>query len=75
MRGPLGAITTAVLTTSTIVGRILSERYDAKDEAPYNYNWYWVVESSDGRLYHSGPHSAVDFEHQPISGLSLGVSK
>jgi hypothetical protein len=67
----------SVQTTGTVVARMLSERYDPKDEAPYNYNWYWVVKSSDGRLFHSGPHRDVDFGHrlhQPISSLSLGVS-
>jgi hypothetical protein len=64
-------------TTNQVVGRLLSERHDPKDEAPFNYNWYWVVQSSDGSFYHSGPHRDVDFGHhlyEPILSLSMGVS-
>ena len=67
----------SIQTTGTMVARMLTERYDHNDQAPYNYNWYWVVESPEGRLFHSGPHRDVDFGHhleRPISALSLGVS-
>jgi hypothetical protein len=40
----------SVGTTGEVVGRLLSERYDKKDEAPYNYNWYWIVQSSPGPI-------------------------
>ncbi len=54
----------SISTTAAHVGRLLSERYDPKDEKPYNYNWYAVVETPDGTLYQSGPHRDVDFGHQ-----------
>ena len=67
----------SVQTTGTVVERLLTERYDRKDEAPYNYNWYAIVRGSNGELYQSGPHRDVDFGHhlgQPLSDLSLGLS-
>ncbi len=66
----------SIQTTGTVVARLLTERYDPKDEAPFNYNWYAVVQSSNGAFYQSGPHRDVDFGHhlsRPISNLSLGL--
>lgn len=51
-------------TTAQHVARLLSERYDPKDEEPWNYDWYAVVQTSEGELYQSGPHPDVDFGHQ-----------
>lgn len=68
----------SVRTTGTIVARLLSERYDRKDQKPYNYNWYAVVESVNGTLYQSGAHRDIDFGHhlsQPVSNISLGMSR
>ena len=64
----------SVQTTGTVVGRLLSERYDAKDEKPYNYNWYWLAQNQDGNYYLSGPHKDVDFGHhlqEPVSDTTL----
>ncbi len=41
----------SVETTAEHVARLISERYDPKDVAPWNYDWYAVVESPDGRLF------------------------
>lgn len=63
-------------TTSVHVVRLLTERYDPSDSAPWNYNWYWVVQSTDGALYQSPPSRDVDFGHHlrnPISDLSVGL--
>jgi hypothetical protein len=63
-------------TTSELVGRLVSERYDKKDSDPYNYDWYAVVQVKNGALLQSGPHKDVDFGHhlaQPVSAGSLGL--
>lgn len=68
----------STLTTGMVAGRLLTERYDSRDEAPYNYNWYLVVRSAAGRLYQSGPHRDVDVGHQlrqPASDESLGIAR
>jgi hypothetical protein len=75
--GP-GEAQPSVCTTATVVARLLSERYDPKDEAPYNYNWYFVVRSSDGQLYQSGPSRDVDFGHHlrdPVASAMLQVRR
>ena len=65
-------------TTGHQVGRLLSERYDSGDSEPWNYNWYAVVQSSNGSLYQSGPSRDIDFGHhlqEPVSNLSIGVGR
>ena len=72
-----GEAAPSIHTTATVVGRLLTERHDPKDEAPYNYNWYAVVQSSNGALYQSGPHRDIDFGHhlsQAVSTLTLGIT-
>jgi hypothetical protein len=61
-------------TTAQHVARLLAERYDPADEAPYNYNWYSIIQSADGSYWQSSPSRDVDFGHHlsvPISELSL----
>ena len=51
-------------TTAAVVGRLMTERHDVKDEPrPYNYNFYLVVESTDGRAFQSGPMRTSDVSH------------
>jgi hypothetical protein len=66
----------SVTTTVEHAARLLAERLDPKDAQPYNYNWYAIIQSSNGDFYQSGPHSSVNFGHhlaQPVSLESLGV--
>ena len=68
----------SVETTGEHVARLLAERYDAKDAEPYNYNWYAIVQSSNGSFYQSGPCRDIDFGHhlgQPVSLASIGLSQ
>lgn len=51
-------------TTSPVVGRLLSERLDSKDRDPFNYNFYFLVEANDERIWQSSPVRIVDFGHQ-----------
>ena len=63
-------------TSSQVVARLLTERLDEKDEEPFNYDWYGVVQSSSGSYYLSGPHKDIDFGHhlaQPVSAISIGT--
>src|SRR5438132_25969 len=62
--GLLPGETIPSLTTSVEhAARLLAERYDHKDAEPYNYNWYAIVQSSNGDFYQSGPFRNVDFGH------------
>ena len=61
-------------TTAPMVLRLLTERLDLKDSEPFNYNWYAIIRSSTGALFHSGPHREVDFGHHlanPVSSSSI----
>jgi hypothetical protein len=63
-------------TSAQVVARVISQRYDSKDTQPFNYDWYAIVQGSDGAFYHSGPHKNVDFGHHrsaPVSDANLGV--
>lgn len=65
------------VTTAEMVARLLTERFDAKDTLPLNYNWYSIVERSDRQFFQSGPHKDVDFGHHlasPASLASIGVT-
>lgn len=66
----------SIETSANPVARVVSERVDSKDTQPLNYNWYAVVQSSDGVFYQSGPRSNIDFGHhrsEPVSDASLGI--
>jgi hypothetical protein len=63
-------------TTAKVVARLVTERFDAGDREPNNYNWYAVVKITDDRYLQSGPHNNIDFGHhlaQPVSDTSLGI--
>jgi len=67
--------TPSVATTALVVARLLSERFDSKDTQPINYDWYSIMQRSDGAFFQSGPHKDIDFGHHlssPISLASLG---
>ena len=57
--------TTSSLSTASVVGRLLTERHDAKD-APqtFNYNYYLLVRSRDGEAFQSGPIPTSDLAHR-----------
>ncbi len=52
-------------STVKVVARLLTERVDQKD-APeiYNYNFYMIAESSDGRYFQSPPIKTTDPPHR-----------
>ena len=59
----------STISTSTgIVATLLTERIDLKD-APfiYNYNFYLIAETTDGRLFQSSPIIPNDPVHQSSS--------
>jgi len=69
-----GEITPSLQTTASMVAKLITERFDPRDELPYNYNWYAVIESSNGGLFQSGPHRDVEFGHHlatPVSSSSV----
>ena len=61
-------------TTASIVGRLLTERYDIKDQPkPYNYNFYMLVLSTGGQVYQSPPivtSSPPHHSSEPASWLN-----
>ena len=59
---PLGGIASTA-TTASVVGRILTERWDRKDHPrPWNYNYYLLAESTAG-IFQSGPLRTTDPAH------------
>ena len=50
-------------TTANVVARLLTERYDSKDFRSYNYNFYLISRSTDGRLYQSPPIRTSEPQH------------
>jgi hypothetical protein len=51
-------------STAKVVARLLTERYDTKDDPrPYNYNFYLFAQSTDGRLFQSPPITTTDPRH------------
>jgi hypothetical protein len=74
---PPGESVPSSATTSQQVARLLTERYDPADEAPYNYNWYVIVKRADGTHWQSSPCRDVDFGHhlrESVPEVSLKVS-
>ena len=58
---PGGIASTA--TTANVVGRILTERFDAKDDPrPWNYNYYLLAETTRG-VFQSGPLRTTNPPH------------
>lgn len=53
------------LTTAQIAARLFTERLDPKD-APdiFNYDLYLLAETTDGRLFQSGPIPTTDPPHR-----------
>jgi len=54
---------------TNIVAYLITERSDAKDDLPFNFNVYLIAESTDGRLYQSPPIPTIDPAHHS-SGAS-----
>jgi hypothetical protein len=55
---------TSHATTAGIIGRLLTERYDRKDQPkPYNYNFYFLAQSTSGEVFQSGPMRTVSPAH------------
>ena len=51
-------------STAKVVARLLTERYDTRDEPrPYNYNFYLFALSTDDRLFQSPPIRTTDPRH------------
>ena len=59
-------------TTATVVARLLTERFDRKDERPYNHNYHLLVKTSDGAFYQSPPLRTTDIDHHTSTPLQLG---
>jgi len=58
---PLGIASTA--TTASVVGRILTERFDRKDyPRPFNYNYHLLAQSTRG-VFQSGPLRTTNPPH------------
>jgi len=52
------------LTTAEITARLITERFDIKDDPkPLNYNYYLLVRTTDGQVFQSGPLRTSDILH------------
>ena len=58
-------------TTVAVVARLLAERYDHKDAKPWNYNYYLLLQSTDGRIFQSPPLRTTDLDHHSSGPLSI----
>lgn len=58
-------------TTATVVARLLTERFDRKDERPYNHNYHLLVQTTDGAFYQSPPLRTTDIDHHTSAPLQL----
>lgn len=61
-------------STARIVAGLLSERYDSKDQKPYNYNFYLVAESTGGQHYMSPPIRPINMRHHSSGPITLPES-
>ena len=60
---PVGTLMSTA-TTAAIVGRILTERFDRKDDPlSFNYNYHLLAESTGGLVFQSGPMRTTDPPH------------
>jgi hypothetical protein len=65
---PPGVSLGTTVPTTGVVGALLTERLDPKDHPEiYNYNFYLVAETTDGRLYQSPPIVPRDPKHHSSS--------
>jgi hypothetical protein len=56
------------MPTTAIVGALLTERIDPKDKPKvFNYNFYLLAETTDGKLYQSLPIVPTDPKHHSSS--------
>jgi hypothetical protein len=62
----------ATMTTAAVIAKLITERYDHKDEAPWNYNYHLIARTTDGNYLQSGPLKTTDIDHHssaPTSAL------
>ena len=57
------------MSTAQVVGKLLTERFDQKDDNPFNYNYYIILRTTEGKYLQSSPIKTTDIDHHSSSPL------
>jgi len=55
------------MSTAQVIGKLITERFETNDAKPFNYNYYLIVATTDGRYLQSSPIKTTDIDHHSYS--------